>query len=132
MLNSSKTCHYALRALLYLSRNRDRSYIKIEEIAKREAIPLNFLSKIFQMLRRSKFADSQLGPRGGVRLSSNSGRFTVADVILAVDGKIDLDSCALFGYEKCPELKSCAIQNECRVQNRKVWKKLKRMRLNKL
>lgn len=132
MLNLSKTCHYALRALIYLARNNDEPYIKIEEIAQKENLPLNFLSKIFQILVRNNLVDSRLGPKGGVRISLDSSPLTVADVITTIDGKINLGLCALFGYKDCPEFKRCPIQNECKDSGIKIWNKLKKMRLDKL
>lgn len=132
MLNFSKSSRYALRALMYLSRNKDKPHIKIQEIAKEENLPLNFLSKIFQVLVKDGMVDSKLGPKGGVRLSMNCYRLSIADVIVAIDGNMDLESCVLFGHNKCPEIKSCPIQNECKNSRLKMWDKLKKMRLNKL
>ena len=132
MLNSSKTSHYALRALMYLARSKGRPYIKIEEVARNEDIPRNFLSKIFQMLIKNGMVDSCLGPKGGVRLSADSHRISVADVLTVIDGKINQEDCALFGYKRCPELVSCPIQNECQNVRKKLWDKLKKVTLNKL
>src|SRR3989338_8238280 len=132
MLNFSKSCHYALRAIMYLARNKDKPHIKIQEIAKKENLPLNFLSKIFQVLVKNGIVDSKLGPKGGVRLSLNCNRLSISDAIVALDGNMDLESCVLFGHSKCPEIKHCPIQNECKNSRLRMWDKLKKMRLNKL
>lgn len=117
---------------MYLAKNKDKPFVKIGEIAKKNNIPANFLSKIIQTLVKSNLVDSQLGPKGGVRLSGNFRRFSVADIIIAVDGKVDLEECALFGDKNCPEIKNCPIQDECKGLQLKIWNKLKKMRLYKL
>lgn len=132
MLNSSRTSHYALRALMYLARSKGRPYIKIEEVARNEEIPRNFLSKIFQMLRKNGIVDSCMGPKGGVRLSADSHRTSVADALTVIDGRMNQEDCVLFGYQRCPELKSCPIQNECQNVRKKIWGKLKKITINKL
>ena len=132
MLNSSKTSHYALRALMYLARSKSRPYVKIEEVARNEDIPRNFLSKIFQMLIKNGMVDSCLGPKGGVKLSADSQRISVADVLTVINGRVSQEDCALFGYKKCPELKSCPIQNECQNVRKRIWGKLKKLTINKL
>lgn len=151
MLNSSRTGHYALRALMYLARSKGRPYVnpvrnikdtenkskisnwvKIEEVARNEDIPRNFLSKIFQILIKNGMVDSCLGPKGGVKLSSDSRHISVADVLTVINGRMHQEDCALFGYKRCPELVSCPIQNECQNVRKKIWGKLKKLTLNKL
>lgn len=132
MLNFSRTSHYALRALMYLAKSRGRSYVKIKEIAKNEDMPPNFLSKIFQILIKNGIVDSCLGPRGGVKLSFDSQRISVADILTIIDGRMNQEDCTLFGFQSCPELKSCLIQNECKNVRKKLWNKLKNMRLGNL
>jgi DNA-binding IscR family transcriptional regulator len=41
MINISKTIKYGLRSLRYLAQNRERGFVKIDEIAKKEKIPFN-------------------------------------------------------------------------------------------
>ena len=132
MLNFSRTSHYALRALMYLARSKGRPYIKIEEVARNEDIPRNFLSKIFQMLIKNGMVDSCMGPKGGVKLSADSQRISVADALTVINGRMHQEDCALFGYQRCRELKSCPIQNECQNVRKKIWGKLKKITINKL
>ncbi len=132
MLNFSRTSRYALRALMYLAKSKGRPYVKIKEIAKNEEIPLNFLSKIFQILTKNGIVDSCPGPRGGVKLSFDSHRISVADILTIIDGRMKKEDCTLFGYQRCPELKGCLIQNECKNARRKLWNKLENMRLSSL
>lgn len=129
MLNISKTCHYALKALLYLAGNKKNSFVKIKEVAREQNIPYNFLSKIFQMLAKKNLVESQLGPKGGVRLSLNFPRSTLAEVISVIDGRLNLEECLLFGDKRCPGFRRCPIRAECRNIRMKISSRLKNVKL---
>lgn len=127
MLHLSKSCQYALRGLNYLVRNPEKGLVKISNIAENENIPTNYLRKIFDRLVKDRIVISTVGPLGGVRLASK--KISIASVIETIDGKPSRDACPLLGYKKCPELKPCPIQNECRKLTRSIWKKLKEFKL---
>lgn len=129
MLNLSKTCRYAIRALFYLVNNPQKNFIKINEIADEEKIPLNYLRKIFQRLIKEKIVMSGLGPTGGVKLASNSQKISILRIIKIFDGKLSLNECSLLGYKNCPNFKNCPIQKECRKYSKEVIKKLSEFKL---
>lgn len=129
MLNISGSCQYALKALIYLSRNSNNNYIKITEIARKEKLPYNYLGKIFGQLIKDGVVESSVGPLGGVRLASNGYRASLATIIATVDGRPSFDKCTLFGDRKCSEEEDCPIHLECRKLGRMAWQKLKQTRL---
>jgi len=125
MLNISKTAKYALQALLFLARNKDRDLIKIDEISKKEKIPANYLRKIFQQLIKNRVVESVVGPKGGVRLPAPVRKISLARVIKIFDGEPSLSECSLFGTKKCPKLENCPINKECHSYGKNIWQKLK-------
>lgn len=132
MLNLSSTAKYGLRGLLYLARNRDEGFIKIDRIAREEDIPENYLRKIFQRLTKHGIVDSTVGPTGGVRLSEASGEITLAHAIEVIDGKPAFGGCTLFGYPACPGLEQCPIRQSCDIYKQNLWKKLEQFNLSDL
>lgn len=132
MLNISKTARYSLQGLVHLAKNRDKGFIKIEEISKTEDIPQNYLRKIFQQLIRNKVVESGVGPRGGVRLPEKIDLITLGSVIRIFDGEPEFDQCTLFGTKHCPKLKNCPIHQECRTQHKVIWDRLDAFRLEDL
>src|SRR5688500_2994898 len=79
---------YALRALIEIARETERSAISAEELGRRQDIPHGFLQAILADLRRAGVVVSQRGQSGGWRLARDADKVTVADVIRAVDGPL--------------------------------------------
>jgi len=129
MLNVSRTAKYALQGLLYLIRNKEEGYIKIDEIAAKEDIPTNYLRKIFQQLIKNRIVESGVGPKGGVRLPENISSVSLARVIQLFDGTPDFKECSLFGNRQCPRIDNCPLHGECNSYEQGVWQKLERFKL---
>ena len=64
----SQTVGYAIRALTYLARMKDRSVL-VREISDATNIPYAFLAKIVNTLGRKQFVVTQRGIRGGISLA---------------------------------------------------------------
>ncbi|MEJ7794478.1 MAG: Rrf2 family transcriptional regulator [Nocardioides sp.] len=79
---------YALRALIEIARETERSAISAEELGRRQDIPHGFLQAILADLRRAGVVISQRGQSGGWRLARPAADISVADVIRAVDGPL--------------------------------------------
>jgi len=132
MMNMSRTIKYGLRGLLYLARNREQGFVKIEEIAKKENIPENYLRKIFQRLIKNRVVESSVGPKGGVKLPPAAYNVSIAQVIEIIDSKPQFNECTLFGYSNCPHIPNCHLQQECSLFKEDLWKKLQDYKLSDL
>ena len=84
---------YAVTAMLDLAINFDKGSITLSDISKRQGISLSYLEQLFSKLRRNGLVDSARGPGGGYRLSRVAKEICVADVITAVDEKVDARKC---------------------------------------
>ena len=84
---------YAVTAMLDLAINFDKGSITLSDISKRQEISLSYLEQLFSKLRRNGLVDSARGPGGGYRLSREASEICVADVITAVDEKVDVRKC---------------------------------------
>lgn len=124
MLKISKTSKYALKGVLHLLKNRKSGFIKIDEVAKEENIPLNYLRKIFQQLITNRIVASRVGPKGGVKLPESKTDISTASIIRIFDGEPDLNECSLFGTNGCPTIKACPIHDECFQVGKNAWVKL--------
>jgi len=108
----SKTCEYAIRAVLFIAqKSGDGSKVGIREIAKGIDSPEHFIAKILQDLSRKGLIQSQKGPAGGFYLEKTSLDATLADVVRAVDGDRIFTGCAL-GLKQCSESKPCPLHHE--------------------
>ena len=96
---------YAVTAMLDLALHYKEGPITLADISKRQGISLSYLEQLFSRLRKNGLVDSARGPGGGYRLSREAGQISVADVITAVDEKVDAMRCE--GKGNCHENGQC-------------------------
>lgn len=83
----SKTTEYALRAMAHCgeAQRANLGAQTAEVIAARTNVPLAYLGKVLQALRRAGLLQSQRGAGGGVRLSRGASDILIFDIVQAVD-----------------------------------------------
>jgi len=96
---------YAVTAMLDLAINYKDGPITLSDISKRQGISLSYLEQLFSKLRKNGLVDSARGPGGGYRLSRSAHEVAIADVITAVDEKIDVTRCE--GKGNCQDGQPC-------------------------
>jgi Rrf2 family transcriptional regulator, iron-sulfur cluster assembly transcription factor len=84
---------YAVTAMLDLAIHYKNGPITLADISKRQGISLSYLEQLFSRLRKNGLVDSARGPGGGYRLSRAAAEICVADVVTAVDEKVDAMRC---------------------------------------
>lgn len=90
----SDTSEYALRAVVWLVQSPDQSQTT-RQIADGTRTPLDYQSKVLQLLAKSGITKSQRGTGGGIRLNASPLELTVLDVINAVDPIQRIQTCPL-------------------------------------
>ncbi len=106
---------YALRALLVLGLNYNRSVVRIQAISQQQNIPKRFLEQILNDLKSAGAVESKRGVAGGYRLARPPKEISLATVVRHIEGALAPVSCVSERfYEKCscPDEARCAI---CRV-----------------
>lgn len=107
----SKTCEYAIRALIFIAQRTKRGErVGIKEIADGIGSPAHFIAKILQELVKKQLVLSYKGPSGGFALDPSS-ECTLADVVKAVDGDKIFSGCGL-GLDQCSESCPCPIHHK--------------------
>jgi Rrf2 family iron-sulfur cluster assembly transcriptional regulator len=96
---------YAVTAMMDLAIHDDRGPVTLAAISQCQAISLSYLEQLFAKLRRAKLVRGVRGPGGGYRLARPSTQITVAQIIRAVDEKVDVTRCR--GLENCQEGERC-------------------------
>jgi len=96
---------YAVTAMLDLALHYDDGPITLADISQRQGISLSYLEQLFSRLRKRELVDSTRGPGGGYRLSRNAHEIAVADVITAVDEKVETTRCG--GLANCQDEQQC-------------------------
>ena len=79
--------------------------ITLADIARRQGISLSYLEQLFSRLRKQTLVKSVRGPGGGYVLGRAVERIQVAEVISAVDEKVDTTRCG--GAHNCQDNERC-------------------------
>lgn len=106
----SKPCEYAIQAMLYLAKHRDRSPILLREISDSLYIPYHVLSKTLQTLARYGILISNKGMNGGFTLTRSPGEISLIEIVHAIDGNFFLTKCVI-GFPKCGDNNSCPVHD---------------------
>jgi Rrf2 family iron-sulfur cluster assembly transcriptional regulator len=96
---------YAVTAMLDLAIHFEEGPITLADISQRQCISLSYLEQLFAKLRRQGLVESTRGPGGGYRLSRSPMDIPVADVITAVDEKVETTRCG--GLSNCQDDEQC-------------------------
>jgi Rrf2 family protein len=99
---------YAIRTILYLTRQEPGRRVATSRIAADEKIPASFLTKIISQLSVAGLIHTSRGARGGVALSRPASQINVLDVLVAIDGPVSLNSCVEDPCS-CPFSESCLM-----------------------
>src|SRR5688500_2424127 len=88
MLSITTKSPYAIRALTELARIGGDDPVPIGELARRRAIPVQFLEQLFAVLRRAGILRSQRGVKGGYAFARPPGDVTVLEIVELLDGPL--------------------------------------------
>jgi len=104
----SKTCEYALRALVYLAQKKTEGLTRIPEISRESGVPGPYVAKIFRDLVGQNILESRKGPLGGFRFKQDPGKISLKRVIDAVDDGMKMNACAM-GLDVCSSANACPL-----------------------
>jgi Rrf2 family protein len=105
----SRTAEYALRAIVTMAQN-ESSANTAQEIARQSQVPLDYLSKVMNLLVRGGIVHAQRGRGGGFTLARPAGQMTVLDVVNAVDPIARIRSCPL--HLRAHAVKMCPLHRK--------------------
>ena len=109
MLRFTKRADYGLMAIHYIAIHEDVGAVSAKRIAEEFSIPPELLAKILQRLARERLIVSQNGPRGGYVLARRPIEITVAQVVTALEGPINIVEC-LEEDSDCPQMARCNLR----------------------
>lgn len=120
----STQSRYGVRAIFDIAYNSAHTPARIQDINRRQKIPLRYLEQIFQKLRKSGFVKSKRGPGGGYILKKDPSEISLGEIIRSVEGGWKLVQC----IEDEKDQKRCHMYEKC--VTRYVWKEAQEMLYN--
>ena len=113
----SRRTDYATRAVLALTL-AGGGPIKLEESARRIAVPQSVLEQVMPVMRTAGLVRSERGPNGGYRLNRAPSEITLERVVRLFEGQLAPISCAT---RRSPE--PCAMTVGCSLRG--VWEEVR-------
>jgi len=104
----TRQTEYAIRTLLELAKMPKGAIMQSKTVSERQELPEKFLNKTVQRLVRAGFLETRRGMQGGIRLIVDPQSITIADVVIAIEGRVAINPCLA-------ENSYCKNQPACRV-----------------
>jgi len=123
---------YALRALLELSLWASDKPLMLSQIAQNQNIPEDYLVQIFGSLRRAGLVHSARGAGGGFTLARRPEEITLADILEATEGPLELVRCAGEGVSHCGRQDVCVARTIWRRVNAEIRTVLDKITLREM
>lgn len=79
---------YALLALIYIARHKNKGFIKIEDICAKYDISKKYLEYLFTILKQNRYIKAKRGAQGGYRLAQPAEKINIAQIIRLMDGAL--------------------------------------------
>jgi Rrf2 family protein len=111
----ARESHYAIEALLVLSRSPHGMFVSARDIGSEAGLPLAYLHKILRLLAEAGVVDSRRGR--GYSLARPADATTLREVLTAVEGPDVFDGRCIFWREEC------SSENPCELHFR--WREMK-------
>lgn len=96
---------YAVTAMMDLAIHDKKGPVTLADISQCQDISLSYLEQLFAKLRKSGLVKGVRGPGGGYRLARPGEEISIAQIIAAVDEKVDATLCR--GEENCQDGERC-------------------------
>ena len=93
----TRAADYAVRVMIHLATLAPGTRVNRDSLAAASEVPTHFLSKVLQVLVRSRLIVAHRGTSGGFALAVPAEQVSVLRVVEAVEGPIALNVCATNG-----------------------------------
>jgi Rrf2 family protein len=120
---------YAVRAMVYLTKNRRKEPVSSRQISNNQDISYELVCKLLQKLQKNKLVKSSMGPKGGFLLGREPSKINLLEIIEAIQGPVSLNRCQL-PVNGCPLKKDCPVGKELKKVQSNINKQLKKLTLS--
>ena len=121
---------FAVTAMLDLVMQGRSKPVSLNDISCRQKISLSYLEQLFFRLKKKGLVTSKRGPNGGYYIKKDPSRLSVADIMLAVEEKMDATQCS--GLQNCVEDSKCITHDLWTDLNSTIRVYLESIKLNML
>jgi Rrf2 family cysteine metabolism transcriptional repressor len=121
---------YSILALIYMARNEQKGFIKIEEICSKYDIPEKYLVLLLSILRQNRYIRTRRGTSGGYKLAKPASKISLAEIIRLMDGALaPTESVSKYFFSSTPLSKEKQVVKEFKEIRDYVANKLETLKL---
>lgn len=128
LINKNTDC--AVRAILYIAKNKDR-LVSTAVLNSEFNISRQFLRKILHILQIKRILKSVKGVKGGFRLVRSADKISLIDLVRIFQGEVNLNKC-FFKKKICVNIRTCPLRKEVKNIERYVVNRLKAVTIEQL
>lgn len=105
----SMRSRYGLRAMLALAMHEGSKPVMTKQIAEKQNLPVTYLEQLMLTLRKAGLVNATRGARGGYVLARDPREISLAEIVEALEGPLDVADCA--------DVPSCRLdRNACALK----------------
>ncbi len=116
----------ARHAGLRTPRSGLEAFVSLKDVAERMGLSQGFLEEIATDLKKAKLIQGRKGPGGGYRLSKPANKITAEEVLVALEGPVNMIGCTC---GPCDKSGCCSSKSLWSFLQRDVLKSLKKTTL---
>ncbi len=116
----STRSRYGIRAMLALATHLGADPMMTKDIAEKQNLPGTYLEQLMLILRKSGLVNATRGAKGGYVLARSATDITIAQVVEALEGNIDIADCADVP-SCCLDANACALKDLFTRANRALF-----------
>ncbi len=105
-------------ALKFMSNRKPGELTTAKDIGERFGIPFDVVARVLQSLTQKGILQSEQGAYGGYQIIKDLGRVSLFDLLMAVNGDIEIAKC--ISDKGCELLDSCNIASPMAILNSKL------------
>lgn len=127
MLRMGKLTDYGIVLMSYFAAHQSQRF-SAQALTNAVKVPLPTVRKVLKFLSQAGLLDSERGVAGGYRLSRLPEAISVAEIVTAIEGPIELTEC-VSDESRCDQATHCAIQTNWSRINQAVFHALDEVKL---
>ena len=124
----SKTCEYAIRALLFVATQPKGEFVLTHVVSKETGVPLPYLAKIFRDLAHHKILLSRRGAAGGVALALAPAEISIKKIVDIIDDPVHFKACVM-GLDQCSDKNACPLHAVWTASRQKIISEMQKCNL---
>lgn len=107
---------YGLRAMVAFTMHYGRGSILLRDVAEQQQLPITYLEQLMVPLRKAGLVMAKRGSNGGYTLASDPATITIGDVLLALEGPLNLVEGPMHLVDCEAMAASCGVTHKCALK----------------